>query len=343
MQTLITGGTGFIGRSIAVRLLSDDEQVVVLTRRARRGAELEGLGATIIEGNIANAEDVRRALHRCDRLVHCAGVPGPARRNTFHQVHIDGTRIAFKEAAAAGVQVAVNISSQAAVFSGTDITTDDRPQPNGNFIDPYSETKAAAETIALHTGADTGMPTVNLRPGVVWGPGDSTVLPVIVRLARSPLGIPMIGRGDNLESTIYIDNLVDAVLAAMRPDSAGVGRSLFVTDKDDIAWREFYTGMLDAVGASVRFRRVPHRLAATGARVLDTTADLLRLPIPLAQFGVAMAATSRSYNADRAADALDWSPRIDRSTGLAALSRWAAALGGPAAVARFDGRELAVA
>jgi nucleoside-diphosphate-sugar epimerase len=263
-------------------------------------------------------------------VVHAAGIPRPASRRTFHAVHVGGTATVVQAAQAAGVSRMVNIASQAVLFNGRNLVNIDETHPYPTrYIDPYSETKAEAERLALEANDPLGLSVISLRPAVVWGPGDTTVLPIMIRLARSPMGVPMCGDGSNMEATTYIENLVDAVVAALdAPALPGPGRAYFITDGFVISWKDFLASQLMAAGVRPRFRGIPASIAVPAAWTLDRCAETLRLPVPLALFGVRTAMTSRRFNTTRARTELGYSPRIGLEEGLNELRDWFRRSGG---------------
>ena len=334
MRTVVTGGTGFIGGAVARRLLSRGDEVVILARPPERAPEIAAAGARIVQGDLLDGAALARAMAGADVVVHCAGHPRPGSWRLLRRVHNEGTRGVVEAARRAGVRRVVNIASQAVVFAGKDLLDVDEscPYPT-RFIDPYSATKAEAERIALELGRQGSVEVVSVRPGVVWGRGDTTILPIMLRLAMGPLGIPTWGDGRCLESTSHIDSVVDGILAAMTAPRAA-GRAYFVGDGFEVGWREFYRLMVEAAGARARFCGVPRGVAVGGAWVVDRAAGALGLPVPLARFGVAMALTSRRFSCERARVELGYAPRVGLEEGLADLGRWVEERGGAAAVAR---------
>lgn len=336
MRVLITGGTGFIGGVVARRLLARGDTVVILARspNGRAAGSLAALGARVVSGDIRDQAAVSRAVEGCDVVVHAAGLPRPTTWRTFRAVHIEGTRNVVSTAHSAGVKRVVNIASQAVLFSGRDLLDIDEacPYPD-RFIDPYSATKAEAERLALTASRAGSLEVTSLRPCVVWGRGDTTVLPIMAKLARSSIGIPMCGDGRNIEATTHIGNLADATLLALEAPAAP-GRAYFITDPFLIQWREFMARQLEAAGIKPKFTRVPRAFAISSAWALDRCAAALRLPVPLAYFGVRSAMTSRRFRGERARTELGYAPRVDLEAGLAGLRDWVTEIGGPAALMR---------
>jgi nucleoside-diphosphate-sugar epimerase len=274
-------------------------------------------------------------MEGCAAVVHLAGVPGPARRRVFEAVHVEGTARLLAAARRAAIRRFVLVSSQAVVFGGEDLDGADETTPYpARYIDPYSETKAAAERLTLAAGGDGPFTATSIRPAVVWGRGDTTVLPHFARLARRWPGVPAVGDGANIEATTHVDNLCVALLAALeRPEAAG--RVYFILDGFRITWREFYGRQLEAIGLPRRFFRVPAPVARGGAYLLDRAAAGLGCTVPLARFGVAMARTSRTYETGLARRELEYRPIVGLEDGLADLEAWAREIGGAEAVARL--------
>jgi nucleoside-diphosphate-sugar epimerase len=327
MRVLITGATGFIGGAVARRLLADGHGVTALARNPRRADHLARLGAVVAPGDVTDAPSVERAAAGCDAVIHAAGVPRPAPVRVFEAVHIQGTINVTRAARAAGARRVVNIASQAVLFGGRDLinATDDHPYPV-RFVDPYSRTKAQGEQAALgENGA--GLEVTSLRPAVVWGPGDTTILPIMAKLTRSPLGIPLCGDGTAIEATTYIDHIVDATVRALAAPAAP-GRTYLIVDGFRIAGRELLSRQMAAAGLKPRFTRVPRVIAENMGFVIDQVATLLGVTVPLAFFGARTAQTSRVFIATRAREDLGYEPTVTLDEGMARLAAWVREMGG---------------
>ncbi len=332
MKILITGGTGYIGGAMTRRLLDRGDQVVLLARTPAKAAPLQALGAEVSAGDLTDRASLDRAVAGCDAVVHCAGIPRPATWRVFRRVHVTGTESLVSAARSAGVKRLLYLASLAVVFDGNDVNGSDETLPYPKkFIDPYSQTKAEGEQLALAANDPAGMTVTSVRPAMVWGPGDSTILPIMARLSRSLLGIPVPGDGAKLEATTYIDNLTDGMLAALDSPKAS-GRTYFLLDDFQISARDFLSRQLEAIGVEPRYCRIPRHMAGGIGWLLDRTAGLLRLPVPLAYFGYRMAVTERCVSTTRAQEDLGYRPAVGLEDGLARLAAWAEQLGGPKAV-----------
>ncbi|MGI9412510.1 MAG: NAD-dependent epimerase/dehydratase family protein [Hyphomicrobiales bacterium] len=328
MKIMVTGGTGFVGGRVAAGLLERGDKVVALAREPGKAAPLAAAGAKVVQGDLTEPSSLSAAARGCDTIVHAAGLPLAASRKVFHRIHVEGSRNVVRAAQTAGVRRLVNIASDAVVFAGRDLRDADESMPYpARFIDVYSETKALGEQQALAGHGRSGLQVTSLRPAIVWGRGDTTVLPIMAKLAAGWFGIPAIGKGENLEASCHIENLLAGVLAALDAPEAH-GRAYFLLDDFQVGWREFLTRQMEAVGIRPKFLSVPAALAVPAAWALDRGADLLGLTVPLAYFGVRSAMTNRHYCTTRAHDELGYRPRVGFEEGLEDLGRWVEEIGG---------------
>lgn len=338
MGTLVTGSTGFIGRALVGRLRAQGEEVVALVRRPEIAPALEAAGARVVIGDVTRPDSLALAVRGVEAVVHCAGVPRPATLRVYRAVHIGGTSAMLEASRAAGVRRFVNIASQAVVFAGRDLLdVDETCETPKRFIDPYSETKAEAERIALGANQPGSFEVTSLRPPLVWGRGDTTILPIMARLATGRFGAPIIGKGDNIEATVHVENLLDAVDAAIAAPAAA-GRAYFVVDGFSMTCRDFFTRQLGAIGAPARFMSLPRGPACAAAWALDGACGLVGATVPLAYFGARMAVTSRRYIGRRAHEELGYSARIGLEEGMADLGAWAREIGGAKALIELGRR-----
>ncbi len=169
-KILITGGTGFLGRHLVPRLLGLGHRVRLLVRPTSDTSWLPAEGVELVQGDITDAESVRRGLEGVSFVVHAAGLFrfwGSDSR--FQRVNTTGTGIIAGEAARAGVKRFVYISTVVVVGKpppGELITEETCCDPR----DGYQRSKLAAEGEILAHVARGELPAVILRPGAFYGP-----------------------------------------------------------------------------------------------------------------------------------------------------------------------------
>jgi nucleoside-diphosphate-sugar epimerase len=163
-----------------------------------------------------------------------------------------------------------------------------------------------------------GLETVVVRPRFVWGAGDTTLLPILVSMARSGR-LRWIGGGRQLTSTTHVENTVEGlVLAAER----GLpGNAYFVTDGSPVVFREFVSTLLATQGVQAPEGELPLWAARGVARVCETAWRLLPLPgePPVASFAVWASGLEATIDDTKAREQLGYQPAVTRDHGLTAM------------------------
>lgn len=155
MKIAITGGTGFLGRTVARLLAKEGHELVLFARGVDQSEPAVRTlpNARFLASALDNSSGLARALTGCSAVVHCAGINREIGSQTYQSVHIDGTRHVVEAAKQARVMKIVLISFL-------------RARPNCGS--GYHESKWAAEEIVRHSGLDYTI----LKCGVIYGPGD---------------------------------------------------------------------------------------------------------------------------------------------------------------------------
>lgn len=331
MKAFVTGADGFVGRALAKRLASAGQPVTALVPP---GHVFDRPGVSCLEGlPEALDDDAVTLLRGHDILFHCDAFlepEGPA--EAFHQVNVRGTRRMLELALAAGVRRLVYLSSQAVLWGSAPKVDlhEDLPYPE-THLDPYSASRAEAERLVLAAARAGRIEAVALRPGWTWGPGDLSLLPVLVRRAlKGP--IPMVGSGELSTPVTYIDHLLDALVAAASAPGCS-GRAYFISDDVAVGVRAFMDLQLGAVGVVATYRHIPPMVARAAAAVIEATSPFVGLPLPLLRLATDMAATAITHDTSRAQQDLAFRPRVSLEEGAARLHDWAVRVGGAEAIA----------
>jgi dihydroflavonol-4-reductase len=176
-KTLVTGGTGFIGRAVVVELLGAGREVRVL---ARHPEAVGGLTVEVAQGDLRDPVSLASAVRGCDRVFHVAAdyrlwVPDP---EVMYAVNVQGTRDLLHAAAEAGVARVVYTSTVGALGNPGDGTpgTEETPVSLADMVGHYKRSKFLAEEVVLDY-ARQGLPVVLVHPSAPVGPGDSRPTP----------------------------------------------------------------------------------------------------------------------------------------------------------------------
>ena len=320
MRVLVTGGSSLLGAGVVRALHARGDEVVVLQRRPCAVAAELGLAEALAD--VTDRSAVERAADGADAVIHVAGrvgVVGSAAQ--FHETNVVGTRTLLEAARAAGVGRFVFISSPSVAHSGTALA--------GSGADPadprrsrghYSRSKAQAELDVL--AADSpALATIAIRPHLIWGPGDTQLVGRIV--ARAHAGrLALVAGGRALVDTTYVDNAVDAVVAALDHAQDGHGQAFVVSNGEPRTVAELVERICEAAGAPGPRRSVPRAVAWTGGALAEGAWRLARRTDdpPMTRFLAGQLATAHWFDQRRVREVLQWAPRVSLDEGFARLA-----------------------
>jgi len=289
-----------------------------MSRSEKSDEMIRAMGATPVrcELGAVKLED----LAGCEVVIHCAAfVKQWGTREEFWKINVDGTAQLLDVAKKSGVSRFINIGTEAVLFYGQHMHDLDETMPypkHTPFL--YPETKAAAEKLVLEANAPD-FTTISIRPRFVWGPGDTTILPV-VKDAIERGRYMWIDQGRAQIVTTHINNLVHAVTLALTYGRGG--QSYFVTDDSPTTVREFLTALLETQGVTTPTTSIPSPLARILGIGIEATWKILRLKSepPLTHFTAAMASSDCTIRIDKARAELGYAPIITIEQGLAELA-----------------------
>jgi nucleoside-diphosphate-sugar epimerase len=320
-SAFVTGGSGFIGGRLIARLVGDGFRVRALARSDAAAQRVVELGAEPVRGELGDVAALRAGAQGCAVAFHAAAHLGQwGRPQDFERGNVLGTRNVLTACVSAGVRRFVHVGTEAALLAGQPLIWVDERAPL-RFDSPalYSRSKARAEEAVLSANVE-GFETVVLRPRLVWGPGDATILPGLVDAVRSGR-FAWIGGGRHLTSTTHVDNVVEGlVLAAQRGVS---GNAYFVTDGEPVEFRAFITDLLATEGVEPPGRSIPRpvaRLLAAGAEAAWRLLPLKGEP-PMTRLVYWLSALETTIDTGKARAQLGYRPVRSRSEGLAELRR----------------------
>ncbi|MGO2860914.1 MAG: NAD-dependent epimerase/dehydratase family protein [Brevibacterium sp.] len=318
MRITVTGASGLLGSSVARALIAAGHEVTTLQRRPS-GAE----GAHDVIGSVTDPTAVTEALTGAEAVVHLAAkVSMMGDPKDFEAVNIGGTRTLVEAAQAAGVPRLVHISSPSVAHTGESIIGEGAgPASPDHARGEYARTKAAGELIAL--AADSAdFRVLVLRPHLMWGPGDAQLTERVIDRARSGR-MPVLGSGAALVDTLFVDNAVEAIVAAVDAVDATHGEALVVTNGQPRPIGELMSRIAIAGGASEPKLRIPVAPALAAGSVVEKVWDLGEHDDepPLTRFLAEQLSTAHWFDQRRTHEVLGWRPRVSVEEGMQILAR----------------------
>ncbi len=190
----------------------------------------------------------------------------------------------------------------------------------------YCATKAMAEQ-AVRAANGEGFETVVVRPRLVWGAGDTTILPSLVEAVGAGR-FRWIGGGRHRTSTAHVDNVVEGLVLGGQRGHAG--EAYFVTDGDPVVFRDFITELVGTQGVEIPDKGLPKALAGAVAVASEGVFRALRLKgtPPLTRTAYWLSALECTIDISKARDQLGYEPARTIEDGMAELR--AAGAGQPA-------------
>lgn len=175
-SVLVTGGTGFLGRALAERLLRHGDQVKALARSDASASALAAMGAEPVRGDVLDGDSLVAAMRGCELVYHAAGANAFCLRNPspMFEVNVRGSKNVVHAAARAGTRRLVYTSSAATLGEASGTIGSEESPHRGWFLSDYERSKFEGEQTVLAAARETGLDVVSVNPASVQGPGRAT-------------------------------------------------------------------------------------------------------------------------------------------------------------------------
>ena len=307
-RIVITGGAGFLGTHLAQRLVAENHVKILDIDIATNSLNYTSLAThpnlELVEGDVCDAEFVRRHLAHCDVVVHLAALLGVEKvvhnaRRTM-DVIVLGTRNVLESSCQNGpVRRLINVSTSE-IYGNTTVQGEHAAASISAANDPrmsYAAAKLLGEHLSWSYCRDVGLNVVNVRPFNAFGPLRRTSNAVSVFIVRALAGEDLLihGSGGQLRSWCYVDDFTDGLIACLERDAAvgqdfNLGNALTTCTVYDLARR-----IIRLTGSSSTIRFIDH---------------------PFSDISV------RAPGGDKALRLLDYQPKFDIDEGLSRTIQW---------------------
>jgi len=327
-KILVTGGNGFLGRALLRQLRECGCRDLVSLGRSRPQANGGPDCVTFQQGDLRDADALRRACAGRTLIFHVAartGVWGPARE--FHETNVGGTRNLIAAARTAGASALVLVSSPSVAYDPCRHAAgiNESAPPPRRYLSPYPATKALAETEALAAN-HANFAVTALRPHLLWGPGDPHLLPRIVELARRGK-LCRVGDGRNRVTLTYVDNAARALLLAaenLRDSRTAAGRAYFIGDEPPVVLWDWLNHLLQALGLPEVRRAMSFATAYRFGAMLESVYQWLpgRPEPPMTRFIAGQLAHDHWFDLTAAKRDLRLAPVVSPAEAMADTLAW---------------------
>lgn len=284
MKIFLTGATGYIGGSIAERLIATGHQVVGLVRSAESITLLKDRGIESVVGNLDDPEIITKTAQAADAVIHAASAD-----NAGAVMTLIGALERSGKTLICTTGSGIVVDSAAGEYAGSVVYTED------TYFEPipFRRPRVAMNRMVREAAIDKGIRSIVICPSMIYGKGrglqpNSDQLPKLIALSKQVGAGVYFGKGLNRYSNVHIDDLVDLYLLAL--DKAP-GGSFFFAENGDASFKEIAEMISRSFGL--------------GKTVSLSVEDLARQHGDAARYGVTSNSLVSAVNARR----LGWSPK----------------------------------
>lgn len=285
MKIFVTGATGYIGGSVAERLIASGHQVVGLVRSAESIPLLKDRGIESALGNLDDPEIITNAAQEADAVIHAASADHPGAVVTLIAA-LERSGKTLICTTGSGL-VADSADGE---YAGSVVYTED------TYFEPvpFRRPRVAMNRLVREAAIDKGIRSVVICPSMIYGKGrglqpNSDQLPKLIALSKQVGAGVYFGKGLNRYSNVHIDDLVDLYLLALEKAPGG---SFFFAENGDASFKEIA-------------EMISRSLGLGGKTVSVSVEDVVRQYGDAGRYGVASNSLVRAVNARR----LGWSPK----------------------------------
>jgi predicted dehydrogenase/nucleoside-diphosphate-sugar epimerase len=315
-KILVTGATGFLGGALFRRLRQRGERVRVLARRPMP-ALVADPDVEVVYGDLGDPDAVDRAVQGIEVVFH-AGATMRGGKLDHDRGTLWGTRNVIASCLRHGVKRLVYVSSiihlhHAAHTPGTAVDESYPLEPRAEQRGYYTQAKLEAERMVRDAIRDQQLPAVILRPGQIFGRGAEKSSPAgAIGLAGRWI---VVGSGDLRLPLVYVEDVVDALLAAAEREEA-LGGTFQLVDPTPVTQRQYVGFCQRAFGGQIKALYTPRLFLWAAAVAADVVSRLTHINLPLSRYRLRSSRPLSPFDCSAAARKLGWTPRIGALQGL---------------------------
>jgi nucleoside-diphosphate-sugar epimerase len=318
---LVTGATGFLGSRLVEKLIGEGFDVRALVRRLSNIEKIRGMPVEIVYGDVGSAGSMAPAFDGIDMVVHAAADTA-GREEESRTGTIEGTMNVLDLCRRHGVGRLVYISS-CSVYGVADYAegrTVDEGSPLERFPERrgvYSSAKLKAEELVRSAMKNGEVPAVCLRPGTIYGPGGELFTPMMGFSLGDSLYM-VIGDGSFVLPLVYVDNLCDAVVAALKRDE-GVGEVFNVVDNGNLTKRDYMELLIGKLHPGSRAFYLPLGLLYPVVQLQEWLTGRMGRPPFLTRYRLVSSQKKIVYDSSKIERVLGWKPPFSTRDGIDAV------------------------
>lgn len=315
MKALVTGGTGFVGKYLVEELVQQGYEVRVLARSGMNNANLSN-HVELWQGDVTRPDSLMDIGQDIDFVCHLAAmghVSAISKKayEQFYAVNVQGTENLLRALAGSGIRKFVHFSSTAAMgLIKKDLVDEtDTPKPST----PYQKSKLQSEKTALSIGEELSIPTVVLRPCMIYGPGGYGEFYKIARLMKKGR-FPKVGRGRNLTPLVHVKDVVQAAIKAA--DKGKSGEVYLIASERSLSLDELREMIMKAWGVKASYPYIPAWIMVFVAWMCELVAKISNTAPLATRRNIANTVADREFSIKKAGNEFGYHPETSFSKGI---------------------------
>lgn len=317
MSTLLTGSSGYIGSRLAPLISQRNSTVRGVDRVANSSVKVD----SFIQGDLCDPSVANKAVEGVDQILHLAAAKGDwgIAEDEYYRDNLEATRIVIEAGKAAGVTDWVFYSTVSTMGPSHKAVG---KEAGFNPINPYGASKAEAEKLFHELAEEVPEARVLIiRPSVVYGPGNPSSTNIYRLIdAIYTKRFAMVGSGDAIKSTSYIENLLDATLFLVERMEPGVQTYIYV-DQPALTTGTLVKRIYQLLGRKPPSWYIPLGVASPVATVSDFAADLTGIDFPITAARIEKFNRSTNFDGSRIRDA-GFSQPVSNKEALEKTVQW---------------------
>jgi len=320
-KVLVTGATGFLGSKLVEKLCAEGFEVRALSRKLSNVDKIKKFPVEIMYGDVGSTESLEPAFEGIDIVIHAAADTA-GREEESETGTIRGTQNVIDLSKKNKIKKLIYISS-CSIYGVADYgegklvdeeaSLERFPEQRGY----YSYGKLKAEELVIKAMQGNEIPIVCLRTGTIFGPGGDIFTPMMGFSFGSKMFI-VIGDGTFVLPLVYIDNLCDAIITAMRKDEA-IGETFNVVDEGNLTKRQYIEMLIRQLYPEARVFYFPLDLLYLVVKLQEwLTAKIGRSPF-LTRYRLKSSQNKITYDSSKIARMLGWKQPFSIQDGIDAV------------------------
>lgn len=322
-KILVTGATGFLGKYVVQELIEKGYKVLALGRNENEGKKLEKMGAVFCQGDFVDKNKCSSYFQGVDYVVHAGALSTVwGKWESFYETNVMGTKNVCELCMENRVKRMIYISSPS-IYSGKEhrFRIKEEEYDSNNHLNFYIKSKILSEQV-LREYEEKGLYTVVLRPRGLFGIGDTSLIPRILK-ANETIGIPLFKGGENYVDITCVENVAYAIGLCINARDIS-GEVFNITNGEPMEFKEILEMFMKAIDGKSKFLKLPFGLVYCIASVLEAVYSVFQKKgePALTKYTVCTLAFSQTLDISKAKKKLGYEPKISLWEGIVEYGEW---------------------